>query len=156
MATQEQQSVTFKKIGGGVTAASGFKAAGVKAGIKVLKKMDLALLLSDTPCVAAGTFTKNAIRASSVDWCSEHLPSSKIHAIVCNSGCANACTGDRGDFDNATFASLVGIAAGISCERVLVASTGVIGEFLPLNKIEKAMPKLFSSLSVKGSSLLLR
>jgi glutamate N-acetyltransferase/amino-acid N-acetyltransferase len=149
---KHEPSVTFKRISGGVTASSGFKAAGVKAGIKISKKMDLGLLLSDTPCAAAGTFTTNAIRASSVDWCANRLPSSNIRAIVCNSGCANACTGDKGVQDTASMAALAGSVNGIPGERVLVASTGVIGKFLPLDAIEKALPKLGKALDVNGGS----
>jgi glutamate N-acetyltransferase/amino-acid N-acetyltransferase len=87
---------SITEISGGITVAAGFKADGIKAGIKQTGKPDLALLFSEKPCTGAGTFTKNAIRASSVDWCEEILPSKEIHAIICNSGCANACTGDRG------------------------------------------------------------
>lgn len=143
-------SVSFEKITGGVTAAKGFKAAGVKAGIKIADRTDLGLLLSDTPCAAAGAFTKNAIRASSVDWCSEHLPSSGISAVICNSGCANACTGERGEHDTAMTAILTSKVCGISSDSVLMASTGVIGKFLPMDKIEKALPLVHSSLNDNG------
>jgi glutamate N-acetyltransferase/amino-acid N-acetyltransferase len=143
-------SVSYEKVTGGVTAAKGFKAAGVKAGIKIADKTDLGLLLSETPCAAAGAFTKNAIRASSVDWCSEHLPSSDIRAVICNSGCANACTGERGEHDTAMTAVLTSKVCGIPTESVLMASTGVIGKFLPMDKIEKALPEVKSALNVKG------
>lgn len=125
-------------ITGGLTAAKGFRAGGVKAGIKSSGSPDLALLASDTPCTAAGTFTTNAIRASSVDWCDNHLPSKKIHAVLCNAGCANACTGDRGVLDTAVVAEMAGMSLGIAADSVLVASTGVIGKFLPLKKMEKS------------------
>jgi glutamate N-acetyltransferase / amino-acid N-acetyltransferase len=143
-------SVSFEKITGGVTAAKGFKAAGVKAGIKIADKTDLGLLLSETPCAAAGAFTKNAIRASSVDWCSEHLPSSGIRAVICNSGCANACTGERGEHDTAMTAILTSKVCGIPTDSVLMASTGVIGKFLPMEKIEKALPEVKNGLNDNG------
>lgn len=139
-------------IEGGVTSASGFVAGGTKAGIKTTDKKDLALLYSKTPCCAAGTFTTNAIRASSVDWCQSHLPSPSIQAILCNSGCANACTGDQGVKDTTTMASLASKILDIPLDSVLVASTGVIGKPLPLEKIENALPKLKKKLSPDGGS----
>lgn len=146
----EKSSYEIKHVQGGVTVASGFKAGGVKAGIKTTGKKDLAFLISESPCSAAGTFTTNAIRASSVDWCETLLPSNKIQAVLCNSGCANACTGDKGKKDTENMAKLAAQSAAISPEAVLLASTGVIGKFLPLDKIEKALPGLYKTLSVKG------
>lgn len=137
---------------GGITSASGFIAGGVKSGIKSTGKKDLALLYSETPCSAAGTFTTNAIRASSVDWCEKHLPSPSIHAIICNSGCANACTGEQGIKDTATIALHASGILDIPLDSVLVASTGVIGKLLPLNNINSAIPKLRKALSQHGGS----
>lgn len=149
---QESMPAEIKIVTGGVTRAAGFKAGGVKAGIKASGKKDLGLLISEKPCSAAGTFTTNAIRASSVNWCENLLPSSKIRAVVCNSGCANACTGNKGEQDNASMAGITGDSLGIDKELVLVASTGVIGQFLPLEKIESVMPRLVKSLSsMKGT-----
>jgi glutamate N-acetyltransferase/amino-acid N-acetyltransferase len=147
-----KNSVSFKisAITGGVTSASGFVAGGVKAGIKVTGKKDLALLYSERPCTAAGTFTTNAIRASSVDWCSDHLPSRSIHAIFCNSGCANACTGDQGVKDSAAMAQLAADTLSITEDSVLIASTGVIGKYLPIDNIKKNLPKLKKALSEDG------
>jgi glutamate N-acetyltransferase/amino-acid N-acetyltransferase len=144
--TQEK----IKVIEGGVTSASGFVAGGTKAGIKTTGKKDLALLYSETACCAAGTFTTNAIRASSVDWCQSHLPSPSIQAILCNSGCANACTGDQGVKDTTTMATLASKILNIPLDSVLVASTGVIGKPLPLEKIESALPKLKKKLAQDG------
>lgn len=140
------------KTDGGITAAKGFKAAGVKAGIKVTGKDDLALLVSDTPCTAAGTFTQNAIRASSVDWCENHLPSTTVRAIICNSGCANACTGKKGEADTKKMAQLTAKEIGATPESILTASTGVIGKYLPIEKIATALPTLKSLLSKDGGS----
>lgn len=151
MATSEQ-SGSIKKTSGGVTAAKGFRAAGVKAGIKIADRTDLGLLLSDTPCAAAGAFTRNAIRASSVDWCSEHLPSSSVRAVICNSGCANACTGERGESDTAMTAVLTSKVCEIPTDSVLMASTGVIGKFLPMDKIEKALPEVKNALNTDGGT----
>jgi glutamate N-acetyltransferase/amino-acid N-acetyltransferase len=142
----------IKIIEGGVTSACGFIAGGAKAGIKVTKKPDLALLYSEKPCIAAGAFTTNAIRASSVDWCENHLPSKSIQAILVNSGCANACTGDQGVKDSSSMALLASKAVEVDHDSVLIASTGVIGKALPLDKIEKTLPKLKKVLSTDGGT----
>ena len=130
---QECMPSSLKIVPGGVTKAAGFKAGGLKAGIKVTGKKDLALLVSERPCTAAGAFTTNAIRASSVDWCSNLLPSSEIFSVICNSGCANACTGKQGEVDTRVMAEAVASAIGVRKEAVLVAST-VIGKFLPMER----------------------
>jgi len=140
-------AIFVEPVNGGVTAAAGFSAAGVKAGIKASRKADLAAVFSDRPAAAAGTFTTNAIRASSVDWCEAILPSQKIRAILCNAGCANACTGDQGVRDTAGMAAIAGVELGVPQKSVLVASTGVIGKYLPMERIADAMPKLAAALS---------
>ncbi|MBN2036522.1 MAG: bifunctional glutamate N-acetyltransferase/amino-acid acetyltransferase ArgJ [Chitinispirillaceae bacterium] len=139
-------------IPGGITRAKGFRAGGVRAGIKETGNDDLALLVSDRSCTAAGTFTTNAIRASSVDWCETLLPSASIRAIVCNSGCANACTGVRGERDTAVVARLVAAICGTAPEEVLVASTGVIGKFLPMGKISAGLKRLAPQLSGRSGA----
>jgi len=145
----------ISKIRGGVTAAAGFSAGAVKAKIKSGEGNDLALLSSESPCSAAGAMTTNKIRASSVEWCASHLPSNAIHAVVCNSGCANACTGEQGVKDTEAMAAIVAQAIGVADDAVLVASTGVIGHFLPMDHISAAMPALSASLlqSPKGGTL---
>jgi glutamate N-acetyltransferase/amino-acid N-acetyltransferase len=142
-----KEGIAVTPVKGGVTAAEGFKAAGIKAGIKTSRKADLAVVYSETPASAAGTFTTNAIRAPSVERCELLLPSNKVRAIVCNSGCANACTGARGAKDNSAMASVAARALGVAANGVLTASTGVIGQFLPMERITAAMPKLAASLS---------
>jgi glutamate N-acetyltransferase/amino-acid N-acetyltransferase len=141
------QPVKIESVKGGVTAAAGFRAAGIRAGIKASKKPDLAVVCSDLPAAAAGTFTTNAIRASSVDRCESILPSNAVRAIMCNSGCANACTGVQGARDTQTMAAITAGALKIVPKSVLVASTGVIGKFMPMERINAAMPKLAGSLS---------
>jgi len=143
-------SPTITSVKGGVTAAAGFLAGGIKAGIKKSGAADLALLYSPTKCTAAGTFTTNTIRASSVDWCEEHLPSSGIQVVVCNSGCANACTGDQGKKDTESFATLAAAALGCAPNAALVASTGVIGHFLPMEKLEKSLPLIAKKVTATG------
>ena len=143
-------------IPGGVTQARGFRAAGIHAGIKENGGDDLALLASDTDCTAAGTFTTNAIRASSVDWCEKLLPSDTIRAIVANSGCANACTGLQGEKDTALTAELAGLSLHVPPESLLVASTGMIGKFLPMEKIADGLRAIVPLLATTGGSLFAR
>src|SRR5262249_16337649 len=114
---------------GGVATAKGFRAAGISAGIKTTKKLDLALVVSDTPATAAAMFTQNKVQAAPVLVSKDHLRASGgiVRAIVVNSGCANACTGDLGLADARSMAAQVATLLGCPVEQVLVASTGVIG-----------------------------
>ncbi len=148
------QNGTVKEIPGGITAARGFSASARAAAIKVSKAPDCGLLLSSVPCSAAGAFTTNAVRASSVDWCEGNLPDSPVRAVFVNSGNANACTGRRGEMDTRKIASLVGSLAGEKPRAVLVAATGVIGHFLPMKKIQTSIPLLYKSIdgSIEGGS----
>lgn len=124
---------------------SGFGFAGHKAGIKV-NKTDLALVFSEVPAVAAGTFTRSTTRAAPVDWCDERLPRDDARAIVANSGNANCMTGAEGVTANRRMAEAVASALGVSADQVLTCSTGVIGVPLPVAKIEAAAPALAASL----------
>jgi len=143
----------IKPIGGGVTAARGFRASAVKAGIKASGKMDAALILSDTDCAAAGAFTLNRVRASSVDWCAKTLPSGTVRAVFCNSGNANACTGIRGKRDTRKIAQMVAQHIGTNEKSILIASTGIIGQFLPMDKLLPVIPKLTeSAMQNKGTT----
>ncbi len=130
----------MKKIEGGVTAAKGFLAASAAAGIKYQGRTDMAMIYSEKPCAAAGTFTTNVVKAAPVKWDQEivyHHPAAQ--AVVCNSGIANACTGEEGfSYCRATAAS-ASEALGIPADSVLVASTGVIGMQLPVEKLEKGV-----------------
>jgi glutamate N-acetyltransferase / amino-acid N-acetyltransferase len=146
-------SAKIQPISGGITAAAGFSAGGSKAGIKKSGGNDIALLYSATKCTAAGAFTTNKIRASSVTWCEQLLPSAHIQALICTSGCANACTGEQGVKDTADVAALAAKECGIDSTSVLVAATGVIGHFLPMGRIETALPPLKKKLSKTGGLL---
>jgi len=119
----------------GLAIPRGFKAAGVKAGVKPSGGMDLAVLVADRPCAAAGTFTTNRVAAAPVQWDRLRVPSREVRAVVVNSGNANAATGALG-FENArkTAAAAAG-RLGCRAEQVLVASTGVIGHQLPMDCI---------------------
>jgi glutamate N-acetyltransferase/amino-acid N-acetyltransferase len=114
----------------------GFQVAGVHCGIKRNpNKEDVALVVSDRPCAAAGVYTQNLVFAAPVKLNRSRTPSERIRLLVINSGNANACTGERGDRDALEMARLAAAAAGVQPEDALVLSTGIIGEFLPLDKI---------------------
>ena len=136
----------MKKIEGGVTVAKGFQATGIYAGIKK-KKKDMALIYSEAPCKVAGTFTTNLVKAAPVKWDQKIVKESDFaHAIVINSGVANACTGAVGYEYCVNMAAETGMALNISKEAVLVASTGVIGKQLPMDIICAGIPKLANQL----------
>jgi glutamate N-acetyltransferase / amino-acid N-acetyltransferase len=131
----QQKVMIKKKLGDGITAPKGFIAAGIFSGIKKAKK-DLALIVSVFPSTAAGIFTLNKVQAAPVLVCKKHLQKSEtFRAIVCNSGNANACTGERGYSDAVLMAVETAMAIGAKPEEVLVSSTGVIGELLPMKKV---------------------
>ena len=131
------------KITGGVTAAKGFEAAGVSAGIKYQDRMDMALVYSKAPCVLAGTFTSNQVKAAPVLWDQQIVQlSSSGQAVIVNAGIANACTGQEGMNYCKRTAARAAQALGIPENAVLVASTGVIGMQLPMEKIEAGVEKL--------------
>lgn len=133
----------FQIIEGGVTAAKGFKAAGINAGIKNNIKKDMAMVYSDQPCVTAGTFTTNRVCAAPVKWDKDIVYNSEYsQAVVINSGVANACTGEEGLKACADEAAAVAEIFGIPEKSVLVASTGVIGRQLPMDIIIKGINEL--------------
>ena len=128
---------------GGVTAAQGFQAAGIAAGIKKGGTKDMAMVYSEKPCVCAGTFTTNVVKAAPVKWDQKIVEESDyVQAVVCNSGIANACTGQEGYSYCQETAKAAGKALGISAEEVLVASTGVIGQQLPMAVLKEGVKKL--------------
>jgi glutamate N-acetyltransferase/amino-acid N-acetyltransferase len=141
-------------VTGGVATAKGFRAAGISAGIKPTNKLDLALIVSDTPATAAAMFTLNKVQAAPVLVSKEHLASSGgvVRAVVVNSGCANACTGDLGMTDARTMAAETATLVGCPTEQVLVASTGVIGVNLPMDKLKSGIPQAFAALSIAHGS----
>jgi glutamate N-acetyltransferase/amino-acid N-acetyltransferase len=142
-------STTSATTTGGVATAKGFRAAGISAGIKATKRLDLALVVSDAPATAAAMFTQNLVQAAPVLVCKEHLQKSGgvVRAIVVNSGCANACTGDVGMADARAMAAETARLVGCPVEQVLVASTGVIGVNLPMDKLRSGIPQAFGALS---------
>jgi len=127
---------------GSITSASGFLAGAVHAGIKSKDELDLAILCSEATCKAAGVFTTNQIKSAPVILSRRHVSKGRAQAIVANSGCANACTGEQGLIDALGMANVAAAKLGISPEEVLVASTGVIGVPLPMDKITAGIPKI--------------
>ncbi len=138
----------IKIIEGGVTAAKGFKAAAVQAGIKNNTKKDMAMIYSEKPCVTAGTFTLNKVFAAPVKWDKNIVNNSAFsQAVVINSGIANACTGNDGDSACKKEAETVSKLLSIPEDSVLLGSTGVIGMQLPMDKILHGIKLLVPSLS---------
>ena len=133
----------MKQITGGVTAAKGFEAAGVQAGIKYQNRKDMALIYSQAPCVLAGTFTSNVVKAAPVLWDQKIVEEAPFgQAVIVNAGIANACTGKEGFAYCERTAKKAAEVLGIPERSVLVASTGVIGMQLPIDKIEAGVESL--------------
>ncbi len=126
----------MKQIKGGVTAAKGYEAASTAAGIKYQGRTDMALIYSQVPCVSAGTFTTNVVKAAPVKWDRQIVDSGAgVQAVVVNSGIANACTGEEGMGYCKETAETAAKALNIDAAGVLVGSTGVIGMQLPMQKL---------------------
>lgn len=138
----------MKKIDGGVTAAKGFSAASTAAGIKYKERMDMAMIYSEKPCKAAGTFTTNIVKAAPVKWDQEVVAGSPYaQAIVVNAGIANACTGAEGYGYCLETAKAAAETLQIPENAVLVASTGVIGMQLPMDRITAGIRAMAPKLS---------
>lgn len=133
----------MKQIAGGVTAAKGYEAASTAAGIKYQNRTDMAMIYSQVPCVAAGTFTTNVVKAAPVKWDQQIVKSgAKVQAVIVNSGIANACTGAEGFGYCKDTADAAAAALGISADGVLVGSTGVIGKQIPIEKLTAGVAEL--------------
>jgi len=137
------------KIKGGITAPKDFKGSAVNCGLK-RKKKDLALVVSSVPAVACGMFTQNRVKAAPILVCKEHLKKTTAQAIIVNSGNANCCTGEQGLKNAYLMTELTAKGLGLLNEDVLVASTGVIGRKLAINRIKTAIPSLISNLNRSG------
>ena len=132
----------------------GFRAGGVYTGVKEdARKLDLSLFVSDRPCVAAGVYTQNLVFAAPVKLCRKRTPSDSIRAVIVNSGNANACTGDLGDRDAVAMAAKAAEACGFGADDVLVLSTGVIGQLMPMEKIVPGIDALATRLRSDEDSL---
>ncbi len=141
-------SSVWSPISGGITTPDGFLASGISAGLKPSGKKDLALLFAPDGACCSGTFTQSVTRAYCVDLCIERLKASqgKIRAVVINSGHANACTGSRGKIDSEIITYELAQRLGLSNEEVLICSTGVIGEPIPVEKVNSHLDHLINSL----------
>lgn len=153
----QKKEKTYQVIsGGGVTSAAGFKAAALHAGFYPdPEKLDLALVVSDEPCAAAATFTQNVFCAAPVLVSQEHLDGQRCgtaQAIIINSGNANAATGDRGLDAARQTADIVATTLGCTSSEVLIASTGVIGQFMNTVLFEQAVPNIAAKLSNGGGN----
>lgn len=141
----------IKEINSGATAPLGFTAAGVAAGIKNGKK-DVALLVSDRPAAAAGVFTLNQVKAYPVLVTMRHLEDGTARAVVVNSGNANACNGPRGMGDAEAMAAEAGRLLGCPADHVLVSSTGVIGQPMPMDKVLGGIRRAAAELTPEGGA----
>ncbi|HAC62244.1 MAG TPA: arginine biosynthesis bifunctional protein ArgJ [Cyanothece sp. UBA12306] len=138
----------WQEISGGITAPKGFKAAGIAAGLKPSGKPDLALIVSESEAIAAGVFTTSQVRAACVDYCRQRLQKkANIRAILGNAGQANAATGEQGWQDALDSAKWVAQALNIAPDEILLASTGVIGQRIKMEAMEKGIPELVNALS---------
>jgi len=151
--SKSPRSSGWHKVRGGITAPQGYLAAGISSGIKE-KDLDLAVIFSSQSASAAGVFTQNRVQAAPVVLSKQHLKLSKgrMRAVLINSGCANACTGERGLKDSQISARCLASHLNIDPCNVLIASTGVIGSFLPVPKIVKGISAAVSSLNSKGGT----
>lgn len=144
----------MRNVNNGITASRGFRAAGVACGLKPNNALDLALVVSDRACACAGVFTTNRAQAAPVLYDKEILTKNRgaIRAVVANSGCANACTGDAGLDDTRATAEATAHALGCRADQVLVLSTGVIGQRLPMDKIRVGVAQAATGLKYDGGA----
>ncbi|ELR96527.1 bifunctional ornithine acetyltransferase/N-acetylglutamate synthase [Gloeocapsa sp. PCC 73106] len=142
----------WKEIPGGITAAKGFQAAGIAAGLKPSGAKDLALIWSETEAIAAGVFTTSVVRAACVDYCRQKIQTkTSTRAILCNAGQANAATGAQGWQDALDCAESVATYLNIPPGSVLLASTGVIGKRIRMEQLQQGIPSLVAALSPDGN-----
>ena len=141
----------WQLVEGGITAPKGYQAAGITAGLKASGAKDLALILSETDAIAAGVFTLSQVRAACVDYCRQRLQENiSARAILCNSGQANACTGEQGWQDAIESAELLAQQLNISPQSIFLASTGVIGQRIKMDALRQGIPQLVGAANVDG------
>jgi glutamate N-acetyltransferase / amino-acid N-acetyltransferase len=144
-------------VSGGVTAPKGFRAAGITAGLKASGLPDLALIYSETEAIGAGVFTTSQVKAACVEYCRQKLAAKhNIRAILINSGQANAATGEAGWQDAVSCAEALAAQMQISADAILLASTGVIGKRIVMDKLIAGLPKLFEAANDEGGDLAAR
>ena len=150
-AMNKDTAISIKTRPGGVTAAEGFVAGGVVCGVRNSGRRDLGLLFSERECASAAVFTRNVVKGAPVLVTKKAVEGGDVRAVVANSGYANAATGQKGFEDAREMRALVGEALGIGGEEVAVASTGVIGERLPMAKISAGIEGAAAGLGRDGS-----
>ena len=144
--------MTFHIIEGGVTAAKGFQASGIHCGIrKNRSKADLALIYSDVPCAAAAVYTQNLVKGAPIAVTKRNIADGTARAVICNSGNANTCNAD-GEEKAQKMCDLIAAELHIDASDVIVASTGVIGQVLPIEPIANSVKTLAEALSATGSN----
>ena len=149
----KQGEAQWQVVANGVTAPKGFTAAGIRAGLKASGAPDLALIVSDNAAISAAVYTQSQVRAACIDYCQKQLegqPSAR--AILCNSGQANACTGQQGWEDTVTMATATASALDTTADQIMIASTGVIGQRIKLEPLVNHLPELVNQLSNEGSN----
>jgi len=146
---KDEEGPAMKAVPGGVTAARGFKASGVRCGLKEQGE-DLALVFSEAPAAVAGMFTTNRFRAAAVQVSQERAGRGAAQAVVINSGNANACTGETGLRHAREMTEIAALLLGIKPELVLVCSTGVIGRPLPMDRVQDGIHEAVKALSAEG------
>ncbi len=147
---QKDSSVKIEAVPGGITAAAGFLAGSAFAAIKNMDKRDIAVIYSTVPAAAAGVFTLNNVKAAPVLVSMQHLSGGKGQAVVVNSGNANACNGERGMRDALAMAAETAAALQIPEDSVIVASTGVIGKVMPMEKVLPGIRAAAAQVSAEG------
>src|SRR5919112_3278297 len=147
----KDSTIRIKSLSPGVTAASGFVAAGVGCGVRDDGRRDLGLLFSELPCETAAVFTSNAVKGAPLVVTREAVESGGVRAVVANSGNANAATGERGVEDARSMQELAAEALGIETREVAVASTGVIGVRLPMDRISSGIREASGGLNGEGA-----
>lgn len=141
----------WQAVAGGVTAAQGYKAAGIAAGLKPSGAKDLTLILSDVEAIAAGVFTTSVVRAACVDYCKQRLQAKpSARAILCNAGQANAATGEQGWQDTLESAKILGEVLQVDPDTILLASTGVIGQRIKMDALRAGIPQVVAAAREDG------
>jgi glutamate N-acetyltransferase/amino-acid N-acetyltransferase len=144
-------SLDLISVRGGLGAVPGVRLAGVHAGIK-RRKRDLALVVFDEPQRCASVITTNEIKAAPLIVSAQHQRQSQSRALVCNAGCANACTGERGEHDARATARQAASLLGIAYSEVIVASTGVIGVTLPMDRVQRGLERVVANLATGSTA----
>lgn len=147
----KNSTISIKTISGGAGAAEGFVSGGVVCGVRNSGRRDLGLLYSEYPCVSAGVYTRNVFNGAPLTVTREAVNGDGLRAVVVNSGNANAATGSQGIQDAYRMQALAAEALGVEAREVAVASTGVIGVHLPMEKIERGIPAAVAELGADGS-----